>query len=286
MDDQERTLYCGNLSPDITEDILYELFLQAGPLERVKIPKDKDGRFRTYAFVTFKHEISVPYAISLLGGIKLLGRNLRLQSRTGSSGEGSGDPRGYTRTQSCPDGTTPEFQRINAKRAQNSHGHHYNEAYGRSTTEDQSGRSDVEVEVIRCVGGSGVKVDSRNNSGSAQAQSFGNKLNAVNASHHGMQQMQLANNSWHDGRALNQWQGTPGAGMFNNPTWVNGAQQVVSFAQPSNGSIFDPVIEQKIRERVYLLQQQDQVKRMQQFVQNQRLGPCHPFQRSENTWWQ
>ncbi|XP_042190226.1 RNA-binding protein 7, partial [Callorhinchus milii] len=58
---------------------------QAGPLTKVTIPKDKDGRQKSYGFVCFKHTESVPYAISLLNGIRLYGRPLNLQYRSGSS---------------------------------------------------------------------------------------------------------------------------------------------------------------------------------------------------------
>ncbi|CAL1282483.1 unnamed protein product [Larinioides sclopetarius] len=84
MDDKERVLYCGNLSERVTEDILYELFLQAGPLESVKIPKEKDGRQRNYGFITFKHAVSVPYSIALMDGLSLFGKSLHLNARSGS----------------------------------------------------------------------------------------------------------------------------------------------------------------------------------------------------------
>ncbi|GCB60035.1 hypothetical protein scyTo_0014099 [Scyliorhinus torazame] len=57
----------------------------AGPLTKVHIAKDKDGRQKTYGFVCFKHTESVPYAITLLNGIRLYGRPLNLQYRSGSS---------------------------------------------------------------------------------------------------------------------------------------------------------------------------------------------------------
>ncbi|XP_013380197.1 RNA-binding protein 7-like [Lingula anatina] len=86
MDDvKERTLWCGNLSEEVTEELLYELFLQAGPLEKVHIAKDKDGRRKNYSFIQFKHEESVPYTIKLMAGTKLFGRPLNLQARTGAS---------------------------------------------------------------------------------------------------------------------------------------------------------------------------------------------------------
>ncbi|XP_078610973.1 uncharacterized protein LOC144881658 [Branchiostoma floridae x Branchiostoma japonicum] len=82
---EERTLWVGNLSSQVTEELLYELFLQAGPLVGVKIPMDANtGKPRSYAFIEFKHAVSVPYTIELMNGIRLHERSLRLQCRTGS----------------------------------------------------------------------------------------------------------------------------------------------------------------------------------------------------------
>lgn len=82
--DVDRTLWVGNLSDKVTDEILYELFLQAGPLEKVFIAKEKDGRQKSFAFVTFSHDVSVPYTIQLMDGLHLFDRPLRLQSRPGS----------------------------------------------------------------------------------------------------------------------------------------------------------------------------------------------------------
>ncbi|MEE6468188.1 hypothetical protein FKM82_008195 [Ascaphus truei] len=60
-------------------------FLQAGPLTKVTIAKDKEGNFKSFGFVCFKHTESVPYAIALLNGIRLYGRPIKLQYRFGSS---------------------------------------------------------------------------------------------------------------------------------------------------------------------------------------------------------
>ncbi|NXV80035.1 RBM7 protein, partial [Atlantisia rogersi] len=81
----DRTLFVGNLDPKVTEELIFELFHQAGPVVKVKIPKDKDGRPKQFAFVNFKHEESVPYGLSLLNGIKLYGRPIKIQFRAGSS---------------------------------------------------------------------------------------------------------------------------------------------------------------------------------------------------------
>lgn len=51
---------------------------------KVKIPKDKDGKPKQFAFVNFKHEVSVPYAMNLLNGIKLFGRPIKIQFRSGN----------------------------------------------------------------------------------------------------------------------------------------------------------------------------------------------------------
>lgn len=82
MSDPDRTIWCGNLSSEVDEDLLYELFLQAGPLEKVTMPQDsRTGEKRSYAFILFEHEQSVHYAIELLEGTELFDRRLRLQPK-------------------------------------------------------------------------------------------------------------------------------------------------------------------------------------------------------------
>uniref|UniRef100_A0A1I8GNS7 Cytosolic Fe-S cluster assembly factor NUBP2 homolog n=1 Tax=Macrostomum lignano TaxID=282301 RepID=A0A1I8GNS7_9PLAT len=91
MDDnsRERTLWVGNLGPDVTADLLTELFLQSGPLEcPVKLVAGKDGK-NGYAF-----------------SLRLCGAELLVKPRQGSGherqqptslqlqmSEGSGGPR-------------------------------------------------------------------------------------------------------------------------------------------------------------------------------------------------
>lgn len=59
------------------------LFLQAGPLTKTKIPKDVDGKQKTFGFAVYKHEVSVPYAMQLLDGTSVHGRTLHVQFRSG-----------------------------------------------------------------------------------------------------------------------------------------------------------------------------------------------------------
>ncbi|XP_017886462.1 RNA-binding protein 7 [Ceratina calcarata] len=81
MDQDIRTLWCGNLSQNVTEEILYELFLQGGPVQSVTIPKDRDGKQRAYAFITYKHVDSVHYALELFDGTALFNRTLNMRRR-------------------------------------------------------------------------------------------------------------------------------------------------------------------------------------------------------------
>ncbi|XP_047988394.1 RNA-binding protein 7 [Leguminivora glycinivorella] len=81
IDEDNKTLWCGNLPEQVTEELLYELFLQAGPLEKVRIPRDRDGRQKNFAFITYCHEVSVPYAMNLFRGTALFHRTLTLQCR-------------------------------------------------------------------------------------------------------------------------------------------------------------------------------------------------------------
>lgn len=81
MDEDIRTVWCGNLSERVTEEILYELFLQGGPVQRVIIPKDRDGRQRPYGFITYKHINSVKYALDLFDGTILFNRPLSMGTK-------------------------------------------------------------------------------------------------------------------------------------------------------------------------------------------------------------
>ncbi|KAJ6646229.1 RNA-binding protein 7 [Pseudolycoriella hygida] len=84
-DEDSRTIFCGNLSDKVTEALLYELFLQGGPLEKVSHPKDKDGRARAFAFITYVHAVSVPYAVSLFQGTQLFNREIKVNPRNAAS---------------------------------------------------------------------------------------------------------------------------------------------------------------------------------------------------------
>ena len=69
-----------------TEELLWELFLQAGPIANVHIPKDKvTNTHQGFGFVEFKTEEDSDYAIKIMQMIKLHGQPLRLNKK--ASGE-------------------------------------------------------------------------------------------------------------------------------------------------------------------------------------------------------
>ncbi|NP_001403992.1 splicing regulator RBM11 isoform 2 [Mus musculus] len=84
QEEADRTVFVGNLEARVREEILYELFLQAGPLTKVTLCKDRDGKPKSFGFVCFKHPESVSYAIALLNGIRLYGRPINVQYRFGT----------------------------------------------------------------------------------------------------------------------------------------------------------------------------------------------------------
>lgn len=75
--EKDRTLFCINIDQKCSEDILYELFLQAGPLDNIVRKNDRNGKL--ICLITYKYQESCDYAIQLLNGIKLYGQSLKVQ---------------------------------------------------------------------------------------------------------------------------------------------------------------------------------------------------------------
>merc|ERR1739848_729908 len=72
---QEATLFVGELEAQVTESLLWELFLQAGPVVNVHIPKDKvSGEHQGFGFVEFNTVADAEYATKVLNGVRLFGR--------------------------------------------------------------------------------------------------------------------------------------------------------------------------------------------------------------------
>jgi cold-inducible RNA-binding protein len=102
-------LFVGNLSYNVTENDLQDLFAQHGPVSEVNLMMDRmSGRPRGFAFVTMGTEEAAQAAIEALNGKPLDGRNLTVnearpreegagRSFGGGGGGGRGGDRGGDR---------------------------------------------------------------------------------------------------------------------------------------------------------------------------------------------
>eukprot|EP01135_Chromosphaera_perkinsii_P009454 Nk52_evm12s1762 gene=Nk52_evmTU12s1762 len=76
---QDATIYVGNLDDLVTDAIVWELFVQAGPVLKVHMPKDRiTQKHQGYAFVEFVSEDDAEYAIKIMNMIKLFGKPIRV----------------------------------------------------------------------------------------------------------------------------------------------------------------------------------------------------------------
>eukprot|EP00511_Aplanochytrium_stocchinoi_P000335 CAMPEP_0204823466 /NCGR_PEP_ID=MMETSP1346-20131115/1533_1 /ASSEMBLY_ACC=CAM_ASM_000771 /TAXON_ID=215587 /ORGANISM="Aplanochytrium stocchinoi, Strain GSBS06" /LENGTH=315 /DNA_ID=CAMNT_0051950111 /DNA_START=37 /DNA_END=983 /DNA_ORIENTATION=- len=76
---QDATVYVGNLDEKVTDELIWELFLQCGPVSNVHLPKDKvTGLHQAYGFVEFRYEHDSDYAMKIMNMIKLYGKTIKV----------------------------------------------------------------------------------------------------------------------------------------------------------------------------------------------------------------
>uniref|UniRef100_T1J4C6 Splicing factor 3B subunit 4 n=1 Tax=Strigamia maritima TaxID=126957 RepID=T1J4C6_STRMM len=76
---QDATIYVGGLDEKVSEALLWELFVQAGPVVNVHMPKDRvTQQHQGYGFVEFMGEEDADYAIKIMNMIKLYGKPIRV----------------------------------------------------------------------------------------------------------------------------------------------------------------------------------------------------------------
>jgi splicing factor 3B subunit 4 len=76
---QEATIYVGNLDERVTESLLWELFLQVGPVVNVFLPKDRISNLQQgYGFVEFMAEEDADYSLKIMNMVKLFGKPIRI----------------------------------------------------------------------------------------------------------------------------------------------------------------------------------------------------------------
>ncbi len=73
------SIYVGNLSFEVTQEDLQEVFAEYGTVSNVKLPKDREtGRMRGFAFVDMGTDAEETAAIEALDGAEWMGRDLRV----------------------------------------------------------------------------------------------------------------------------------------------------------------------------------------------------------------
>ncbi|WP_392435996.1 RNA recognition motif domain-containing protein [Chlorogloeopsis fritschii PCC 9212] len=84
------SVYVGNLSYEVTEEALNEVFTEYGSVKRVQLPVDcETGRVRGFAFVEMSSEAEELAAIDALDGAEWMGRDLRVNKAKPKSEGGS-----------------------------------------------------------------------------------------------------------------------------------------------------------------------------------------------------
>nr|GMC59925.1 splicing factor 3B subunit 4 [Ipomoea batatas] len=75
---EQLSIFCEKCE-GVSEELLWELFVQAGPVVNVYVPKDRvTNAHQGYGFVEFRSEEDADYAIKVLNMIKLYGKPIRV----------------------------------------------------------------------------------------------------------------------------------------------------------------------------------------------------------------
>ena len=73
------SIYVGNLSYDVTQEDLEDVFKEYGAIKRVQLPTDREtGRPRGFGFVEMETEDEESSAIDALDGAEWMGRTLKV----------------------------------------------------------------------------------------------------------------------------------------------------------------------------------------------------------------
>ncbi|GAA5877317.1 hypothetical protein JCM8547_003832 [Rhodosporidiobolus lusitaniae] len=86
--DPYKTLFVGRLPLDVTEKELLREFEIYGPLERIRLVTDEDGKSRGYAFLVYERERDMKAAYKDADGLKLHGKRLLIDVERGRTVKG------------------------------------------------------------------------------------------------------------------------------------------------------------------------------------------------------
>lgn len=86
------SIYIGNLSYEVNQEDLNEVFAEYGTVKRVHIPTDREtGRVRGFAFVEMESEDNEDKAIEALDGAEWMNRQLKVnKARPRENNRGGG----------------------------------------------------------------------------------------------------------------------------------------------------------------------------------------------------
>ncbi|MGB6170057.1 MAG: RNA-binding protein [Geitlerinemataceae cyanobacterium] len=92
------SIYLGNLSYEVTQDDLSEIFKEYGTVKRVQLPTDREtGRPRGFGFVEMGSEEEESKAIEALDGAEWMGRDLKVNKAKPREDRGPRGGGGYSR---------------------------------------------------------------------------------------------------------------------------------------------------------------------------------------------
>ena len=95
------SIYVGNLSYDVTQDDLSEVFGEYGQVKRVQLPTDREtGRPRGFGFVEMADDTQEQKAIDALDGAEWMGRDIKVNKakpREERGGTGSAKRGGFNK---------------------------------------------------------------------------------------------------------------------------------------------------------------------------------------------
>jgi splicing factor 3B subunit 4 len=76
---QEATVWVGGLEPQATEELVWELMLQCGPVVNVNMPRDKiTNTHQGYAFCEFRTPDDAEYSTRIMNNVRLHGKPIRV----------------------------------------------------------------------------------------------------------------------------------------------------------------------------------------------------------------
>ena len=91
-----KKLYVGNLSYDVTDDALEQMFAAHGAVQSAQVIMDRDtGRSKGFGFVEMGSDAEAQAAIAAMSGKQMGGRSLTVNEAKPKEGGGGGGRGGY-----------------------------------------------------------------------------------------------------------------------------------------------------------------------------------------------